>query len=219
MPRIAAAAAPQLRPFGNDASDALGRAPVAVGQRRAAHARELQRVREQAADGGDDARLVGPDQRVVTARDRFRPLGALAQQQQRHAEQRRFFLHPPGIGKDQIGVEHRSQHCIMAAWRLKRDVRSCAEEFLHRRSHARVRVQDDEDADAAFAGDLAQRRGDRRQALAPAFPAMTGDQQALDSPVTHLCPANRPRQRRVDAGVAGDMDRAGDFLAPEVGGA
>ena len=59
-------------------------------------------------DRRDDPSRIGSDQLAsIPMTSPSGPLGLLAQDQQRHAERRRFLLHPAGIAQYQVGGAHR----------------------------------------------------------------------------------------------------------------
>ncbi len=82
-------------------------------------------------------------------------------------------------------------------------------------------MKDDLDLRHLIARELRQSGGDRLESVAPALAAMAGDQDIAAVPRSRTLrrgqlPFNG--KQGVDAGVAGDVDRAADPLACQIGG-
>ena len=175
-------------------------------------------VAEQPTGLGDDLLGRSPDQPHVAGGDPLGALGLGAQDKQRHAERRRFFLHPPRVAQNEVAIAHPPDQLAMAARVEQRDVRAAAEQAPQGRGDMGVGRYDD--VELRVCGELAYRGGNPGEALGPALAPMTGDEDRGDRP-------RRARrggqladhfQQRVDSGVAGDVDSAWNALAGKVEG-
>ena len=81
-------------------------------------------------------------------------------------------------------------------------------------------MKDDLDLCRFVARELGQSGGNRLEAVAPALAAMAGDQDVWHAAVADFARGQVPfdREQGIDAGIAGDVDRAADPLARQIGG-
>ena len=107
------ASAPLRQPLLDRLGDPLRRMAVAEREGRPRHPGIFPRVGEQAGDGGDDPVGVGADQLEIAGRQRFGPLGDVAQHQHRPAERRRLFLQAAAVGQDQPALVHQPHHRLI----------------------------------------------------------------------------------------------------------
>ena len=164
-----------------------------------------------------------PTSRALPDVDAFGALGRVAQHEQGHAERGGFFLHPARIAEDEVGAAHRVDHRAVAERGDEANPRLVAEQGPHRRARP-----------ADWGG--ARRRSSPCRARASATSAIASEvspapQFSRRWQVTSNLSGRRAAraaararhrrelgQQRVDAAIAGDVERARAAFAVEVGG-
>src|SRR5438270_7529110 len=151
---------PLLQPRTDNICDPRAGAAVAERKDRAAHRGKRDRIVEQTADFCDDLLAVRADQSRRSRCDALRPLGFVAQHQQRNAERWGLLLHAARIAQHQVRIAHPLKQLILAAWGKEANAANTGEELPHARGDEGVWVEYEIDFGALYRK-LEQRARDR----------------------------------------------------------
>ena len=146
----------RAEPMVDDFGDAAGGAAVAIGECAQRHRSLRKGIGKQPPSLGDDRLGRGADEAHVARDHPLRPLGLLAQDEERHAERRRFLLHSARIAEDQVRVAHPLDQLDMAAGLDQRNSGNPAQKRAHRAAHPRIGMEDDLDLRRLIACELRQ---------------------------------------------------------------
>ena len=149
-----------------------------------------------------------PTSRAWAGRQSLAALRHLPHDQYRHAQRGSLLLHPARIGQHDIGAAHQRDEVAVRQWRHEADAVDVAEHGAQRHRDLGVRVERQHDLSAAVR-QLAQRGGDAAQRRAVILAPVHGDDdqspRGIEAQVRSR--SARRRQKRIDAAVAGDVDR------------
>ena len=167
---------------------------------------------EQRLHGRHDDLLVGADQPRGAGLHSLRTLGGVAQDEQRRTEGGRLLLHATGICEHQRGSpDHVHEVGIAERWHQPH-ARAIRQQVAGDLRQFRVRVHHEDDLAIVARCQPPCRRADGAIGRAPAFAAMTGEQDQRTAELGDRIVRRRQRRdqpQRIDDGIAALQDLAG----------
>src|SRR5437868_9616324 len=122
---------PLLQPRNYGVGNARPGPAVAEGEAGIAHRGPRRWIAEQPRGLSDDPLAIRADKSRGTCGDALRPLGLVAEDEQRNDERRRLFLDAPRIAQHQVGVAHATKQLFVAAWVDQQNSADAAKQPAH----------------------------------------------------------------------------------------